>query len=68
MNLSGNFTVAGNTLLTCPGNSVSRRLRARTRQQRLGAEPCLGANNNDQNMKYVNVEPTAITSTPARPR
>jgi hypothetical protein len=58
VNLRGNFTVAGNTLLTCPGNSVSGRLRARTRQQRLAAEPCLGANNNDQNMKYVNVDPS----------
>lgn len=57
MNVRGNFTVAGNTLLTCPGNSVSRRVRARTRQQRFEAEPCLGANNNDQNMKYVNVDP-----------
>lgn len=59
VNLRGNFAVAGNTLLTCPDNSVSRSLRARTRQQRRAAEPCSGASNNDENMKYVNVDPSA---------
>jgi uncharacterized repeat protein (TIGR01451 family) len=56
-NLRGGFVRAGNTLLTCPTNSISRRARARTRAQRLAAEPCLEANNNDQNMQYVNVDP-----------
>ena len=46
-------------LLTCPDNSVSRSLRARTRQQRRAAGACSGASNNDENMKYVNVDPSA---------
>ncbi|HSS81477.1 MAG TPA: DUF11 domain-containing protein [Gaiellaceae bacterium] len=49
MNVRGGLAVAGNTLLTCPGNVAARR-GARA------AEPCLNANNNDQDMKYVNVD------------
>src|SRR4051812_27526461 len=43
MNVRGNFVSAANTLLTCPRNAVT--------------EACLGSNNNDENMKYVNVDP-----------
>src|SRR5262249_29707221 len=50
MNVRGGLASAGNTLLTCPGNVGSRRrLRA--------VETCPDANNNDQNMVYVNVAP-----------
>ena len=52
-NLRGSFAIAGNTLLTCPGNLSAKRRRA----ARAG-EPCLEANNNDQDMRYVNVDPT----------
>lgn len=51
LNLRGNFALAANTLLTCPDNPVS------SPRQR-AAEPCLNANNNDENMKYVNVDPS----------
>jgi hypothetical protein len=34
-----------------------RRLRAKTRRQRLTAEPCIGSDNNGLDMKYVNVDP-----------
>jgi large repetitive protein len=57
-NLRGGFVKAGNTLLTCPTNSLTRRLRAKTRRQRLAAEPCIGSDNNGLDMKYVNVDPT----------
>ena len=56
-NLRGNFVTAANTLLTCPGNPLTRRERAARRRQGRSAEPCEGANNNDQNMRYVNIDP-----------
>ena len=56
-NLRGSYVTAGNTLLTCPTNSLARRLRAKTRRQRLAAEPCIGSDNNGLDMKYVNVDP-----------
>ena len=48
-NLRGGFVTASNTLLTCPGNARRRGHRA--------AEPCVDRNNNDENMRYVNVDP-----------
>lgn len=56
-NLRGGFVKAGNTLLTCPTNSLARRLRAQTRRQRLAAEPCIGSDNNGLDMRYVNSDP-----------
>src|SRR5689334_5710103 len=52
-NLRGGAAVAGNTVETCPGNSAA----ARRRRRGVRAESCLNANNNDQNMVYVNVDP-----------
>ena len=43
-NLRGGVAVTGNTLETCPANSP-------------GSEACTTANNNDENMVYVNVDP-----------
>jgi hypothetical protein len=43
--------------LTCPENLSARR-RHRARRGHRAAEPCLGANNNDHNMVYVNVDPS----------
>jgi hypothetical protein len=43
--------------MTCPTNSLVRRLRAKTRRQRLAAAPCIGSDNNGLDMKYVNVDP-----------
>lgn len=52
-NLRGNVVAVGNTVETCPQNlAASRRRRGRA------GEPCLGNNNNDENMVYVNVDPT----------
>ena len=51
MNVRGSLAVAGNTLLTCPGNVGRSRPPGRR-----ATESCLGANNNDQDMKYVNVD------------
>jgi uncharacterized repeat protein (TIGR01451 family) len=45
VNLRGNFVTTANTLLTCPDNTST-------------AEPCLNRNNNDENMRYVNVDPS----------
>ena len=55
-NLRGNFVTASNTLLTCPGNPLTRRQRATRRRQGRAVEPCEGRNNNDENMRYVNVD------------
>lgn len=52
-NLRGGFAIAGNTLLTCPENSSPAAKRAGARAS--DASACLNANNNDKNMKYVNV-------------
>ena len=57
LNLRGGFVTAANTLLTCPGNPVRSRERAAPRRGHRAAEPCLGRNNNDENMRYVNVDP-----------
>jgi uncharacterized repeat protein (TIGR01451 family) len=52
-NIRGDVVSVGNTLLTCPANTAKKRRAAR-------AENCsANANNNDQNMKYVNVDPSA---------
>ena len=56
-NLRGNFVTAANTLLTCPGNPVMQRQRAALRRQGRAAEPCENRNNNDEDMRYVNVDP-----------
>jgi uncharacterized repeat protein (TIGR01451 family) len=49
-NIRGDVVSVGNTLLTCPGNTARRKLRGET---------CSAtANNNDQDMKYVNVDPS----------
>jgi uncharacterized repeat protein (TIGR01451 family) len=53
VNLRGNFVTTANTLLTCPGNAVTRRRLGRA------AEPCENRNNNDENMRYVNVDPSS---------
>ncbi len=54
-NLRGDVAVTGNTLETCPQNLAAVRKHKHGR----AAEPCLNANNNDQNMGYVNVDPSA---------
>ena len=55
-NLRGNVVAVGNTLETCPQNLAAPQ---RRRGGRLGAtEPCLNNNNNDENMVYVNVDPS----------
>jgi len=58
-NLRGGVAFAGNTLLTCPENVSARRHRVKKqRHSRLrsdDSEACVGANNNDHNMVYVNV-------------
>ena len=56
-NLRGDVAIAGNTLETCPQNIAAARGRRQGKSAPKAAEPCLGANNNDQNMKYVNVDP-----------
>ena len=76
VNLRGNFVTAANTLLTCPGNAVTRRQRQARRRRHRAVEPCLNRNNNDEDMKYVNVDPsnghfnssTATLSLPAGAR
>jgi uncharacterized repeat protein (TIGR01451 family) len=56
-NLRGSVAAVGNTLETCPQNLAASR---RHRTGRAGAtEPCLNNNNNDENMVYVNVDPSA---------
>jgi large repetitive protein len=57
-NLRGGVAIAGNTLVTCPENVSSRRRGARRPRGRRAAEACLGANNNDHNMVYVNSDPS----------
>jgi large repetitive protein len=54
-NLRGDVAVTGNTLETCPQNVAALHKHKHGR----AAEPCLNANNNDQNMVYVNVDPSA---------
>lgn len=57
LNLRGNFVTTANTLLTCPDNLTPlRHRRARHRLHR-AAEPCAERGNNNQNMRYVNVDP-----------
>ena len=59
-NLKGDAAIAGNTLETCPQNlSAARKHRAHKKHKRgaRASEPCINANNNDQNMVYVNVDP-----------
>ena len=56
-NLRGNFTTSSNTLLTCPGNPTTHRQRTARGHGRRAAEPCVGRNNNDENMRYVNADP-----------
>jgi uncharacterized repeat protein (TIGR01451 family) len=56
-NLRGDVAIAGNTLETCPQNIAAARRRKQGKSAPKGAEPCLTANNNDQNMVYVNVDP-----------
>ncbi len=53
-NLRGGFAIVGNTLLTCPENLNLKRRRAGRASD---TAACLNANNNDKNMKYVNVDP-----------
>jgi uncharacterized repeat protein (TIGR01451 family) len=59
-NLRGGVAFAGNTLLTCPNNPSSRQRRAtKSRGSRLRSQDsaaCVAGNNNDFNMKYVNVD------------
>jgi large repetitive protein len=60
-NLRGGVAFAGNTLLTCPANNPPSRNRAKRRRGlRVGQDSaaCLNANNNDNNMVYVNVDRT----------
>ena len=58
-NLRGGVAFAGNTLLTCPENHAASRHRVKKqRHSRLRSDDstaCVGANNNDHNMVYVNV-------------
>ncbi len=60
-NLRGDVAVAGNTLETCPGNlAAARKHHGHKQKHKRGArasEPCINADNNDQNMVYVNVDP-----------
>ena len=63
--MRGNFVTAANTLLTCPGNAVTRRQRAARQRQGRSAEPCENANNNDENMRYVSVDPGRFNSSRA---
>ena len=65
-NLRGNFVTASNTLLTCPGNAVTRRQRAARRRQGRGAETCQDRNNNDENMRYVDIDGNADTFNSSR--
>ena len=51
-NLRGGLTTAGDTLMTCPQNLAATRARGTS-----AAEPCLNADNNDRDMRYVNVDP-----------
>jgi large repetitive protein len=61
-NLRGGVAFAGNTMETCPENvsahkhRVKKRRHSRKRSQDSAA--CVGANNNDHNMVYVNVDPS----------
>ena len=59
-NLRGGVAFAGNTLLTCPNNVSSRKLRAKNRRdsplRSQDSTACVAGNNNDFNMKYVNVD------------
>jgi len=55
VNVRGGLTDIGNTLVTCPNNAAARRRGGRPGTR--AGEPCLGQNNNDLNMRYVNVDP-----------
>ena len=55
-NLRGNVLAVGNTLETCPQNLAASRRHRRGRAR--ATEPCLNNNNNDENMVYVNVDPS----------
>ena len=55
-NLRGSVVAVGNTLETCPQNPLPSSRRGRGRAA--AAEPCLNNNNNDENMVYVNVDPS----------
>jgi uncharacterized repeat protein (TIGR01451 family) len=59
-NLRGGVAFSGNTLLTCPNNVSSRKLRAKNRRdsplRSQDSTACVAGNNNDFNMKYVNVD------------
>ena len=70
VNLRGNFVTASNTLLTCPGNPVTRRQRAARRRQGRAAEPCEGAQQQRREHASTSTStgPAASTSTPAGPR
>ena len=61
-NLRGGVAFAGNTLLTCPENLSAGRRRVGRRPHSLvrsdDSQACIGANNNDHNMVYVNVDPS----------
>jgi uncharacterized repeat protein (TIGR01451 family) len=58
-NLRGDVAVAGNTLETCPENLASARTHGAKRRPRArtSAEACLGLDNNEHNMVYVNADP-----------
>ena len=60
-NLRGGISFAGNTLVTCPENVSAHKRRATRRRHSLlrsdDSQACIGANNNDHNMVYVNVAP-----------
>ena len=58
-NLRGGVAIAGNTVETCPANLAATRKRLKHHPKGRGGatEPCIGDNNNDQDMKYVNVDP-----------
>lgn len=61
-NLRGGVAVTGNTVETCPENLSAHKKRAKrprhTRGSPRDSEACIGANNNDHNMVYVNVDPS----------
>ena len=60
-NVRGGVAFAGNTLLTCPENTARSRHVKRpphTLVRSADSQACVGANNNDHNMRYVNVDPS----------
>ena len=56
-NLRGNFTTCVQHVADLPRQSATHRQRTARGHRRRAAEPCVGRNNNDENMRYVNVDP-----------